>query len=327
MGENIVRNEKLDWVKSGCAILIIFIHISFPGKLGYIMDSLARIGVPLFFIVSGYYCDVSDEKCVAKIRKKIQRMCILLLSLTVIYIIFYMLFFNDWDKIIEYLRNFIYPRNILYTILFNMVYAAGHLWFISALMYTYVIYYFAVKKGFVKVMYKLIIPLLFMQILLGECLSALSITLDTPLSRNFIFIGIPFFTIGVYIRDKEDYIIHKFKRKQVSIIFFASFFIQAIERVLVSKTAWGTDLYVSSIISAIALFVICLYPTHIGRHFGGEIQKFPEFCYFFHPMIGTVLYSKLFNENGREWKNCKLFYTDYIVCNNDYIIYCFGQKL
>lgn len=66
-----------------------------------------------------------------------------------------------------------------------------------------------------------------------------------------------------------------------------------------SKSAWGSELYVSSIISAIALFVICLYPTHIGVHFGIEIQKFPEFCYFFHPMIGAVLYSKLFNENGK----------------------------
>lgn len=114
-----------------------------------------------------------------------------------------------------------------------------------------------------------------------------------------MFIGIPFFTLGVYLRDKGNYIIHKFKRKQVSIIFFATFFIQPIERALTSKSAWGSELYVSSIISAIALFIICLYPTHIGVHFGIEIQKFPEFCYFFHPMIGTVLYSKLFNENGK----------------------------
>ena len=90
-------------------------------------------------------------------------------------------------------------------------------------------------------MYKLIIPLLFMQVLLGECLPALSVTLDTPLSRNFIFIGIPFFTIGVYIRDKEDYIIHKFKRKQVSIIFFATFLIQPIERVLLFFSSYDRN--------------------------------------------------------------------------------------
>ena len=85
----------------------------------------------------------------------------------------------------------------------------------------------------------------------------------------------------------------------IYIIFFATFFIQPIERVLTSKLDWGSELYVSSIISAIALFVICLYPTHIGVHFVIEIQKFPEFCYFFHPMIGAELYSKLFNENGK----------------------------
>ena len=188
-----MRNDKLDWVKSGCAILIIFIHVNFPGKLGYVMDSLARIGVPLFFIVSGYYCVVNDENCLAKIRKKIHRMCILLLSLTVIYI-----------------------------------------------------------------------------------------------------------------------------------IFFATFFIQPIERVLTSKSAWGSELYVSSIISAIALFVICIYPTHIGVHFVIEIQKFPEFCYFFHPMIGAVLYSKLFNENGKIVNyfipivSCTIMIILYIVWDTSY---------
>ena len=63
-----MRNVPLDLLKLISAYMIIFIHITFPGEFGKIIDCIARFGVPIFFMCSGYFCYNNDY---IKIKKKI----------------------------------------------------------------------------------------------------------------------------------------------------------------------------------------------------------------------------------------------------------------
>ena len=50
--------------------------------------------------------------------------------------------------------------------------------------------------GTEKVIFIVSFSLLFLHILLGECLSALGIVVPIPIVRNFALMGIPFFALG-----------------------------------------------------------------------------------------------------------------------------------
>lgn len=47
------------YILEGIACLaVITIHIGFPGTIGVIVNVIARFAVPLFFIVSGFFCKI-----------------------------------------------------------------------------------------------------------------------------------------------------------------------------------------------------------------------------------------------------------------------------
>lgn len=50
-----VRNNFLDYIKGIACIGVVFIHCSFPYVFGDIIANLAAFGVPMFFMISGYY--------------------------------------------------------------------------------------------------------------------------------------------------------------------------------------------------------------------------------------------------------------------------------
>lgn len=63
--------------------------------------------------------------------------------------------------------------------------------------YVYVVFYFVTMLRLnEKVIFIVSFSLLFLHILLGECLSALGIVVPIPIVRNFALMGIPFFALG-----------------------------------------------------------------------------------------------------------------------------------
>lgn len=53
-------NYCMDFLKGIACILVVFIHVKFPGDFGQAVQAIARFAVPFFFMVSGYYCYRSD---------------------------------------------------------------------------------------------------------------------------------------------------------------------------------------------------------------------------------------------------------------------------
>ncbi|HIY19716.1 MAG TPA: acyltransferase family protein [Candidatus Blautia avistercoris] len=56
-----MRNSSIDSLKAVAAYFVIFIHFSFPEWFGEAADAAARTAVPVFFLVSGYFCCPKDS--------------------------------------------------------------------------------------------------------------------------------------------------------------------------------------------------------------------------------------------------------------------------
>ena len=57
------RQESFDFLKFFLAFLVVVIHTGFAGYAGLGIKAFARIAVPMFFMITGYYLPVmSDEK-------------------------------------------------------------------------------------------------------------------------------------------------------------------------------------------------------------------------------------------------------------------------
>lgn len=65
------HNNCLDFFKGIACLLIILVHVPFPGFFGEIIGALSRFAVPFFFMISGYFYIIRIGKLYQKrCRKK-----------------------------------------------------------------------------------------------------------------------------------------------------------------------------------------------------------------------------------------------------------------
>ena len=201
---NTQKSNTLELIKLFSSFMVVFIHVPFGGKVGVAVDALARFAVPFFFLVSGYY---SYQINCEKIKKRIGNILSLLILSTVCYAVF------EIAVLLKYNMNGLFALFNKYTeinsyaqlLLFNAPVIAGHLWYLWAMLYVYVIFYFVTKSRVKeKVIFTISFSLLVLNLLLGEGLSLFGIVLPIPVVRNFATTGIPFFALGLFVKKYED---------------------------------------------------------------------------------------------------------------------------
>lgn len=201
---NTARNHLLDFLKGLACIGVILIHVTFPGKFGAVLSKLSTFAVPLFFMVSGYFA--FDEKGCARVKIKVRTVKIIkilfyALLLYVPYRIFRMYELNQLEL---WLENTFSVEILVKVFVFNdfNFIGAGHLWFLPALIYTYILILFVDYTDLYEVLYKLLPVLFLVKILDG-------IGVSSVFGATFIISALPFFILGNYIAKKQN-IVHKF---------------------------------------------------------------------------------------------------------------------
>ena len=189
------RLYNIDSLKFLCAVLVVFLHVRAHYQ-EYILP-LTRCAVPCFFIISGYLV-FSDEilKMEGHLKRSIKKILWILLWSTVLFAAIRLLFaFKHSDF------SFLSWRALGKFVFLNENPFSFHLWYISAYLYTLVIVLFMVLRGRLKWIYYAV-PFL---LLLDLCLGKYSLVLwhrEFPFIwvRNFLCVGIPYFTIGMLIK-------------------------------------------------------------------------------------------------------------------------------
>ena len=249
------RNMSLDVLKLIASYVVVFIHFKFSGLTGDLVDALARFSVPVFFMVSGYFAySNSAEKIIAKMKNIIK----IYLWGASIYFCFYgilTLCDSGIKAAIWYGISYFNPVFIFKFIVFNLPKSSEHLWFLAALIYVYGLQYFVVKWKVKDGVYlRAGVALIIIHLLLGVGLSAFGIVIPIYIIRNFLFMGYPFYCIGMLIRKNEDLIHKKITYKRAVILIL----IGVIETVISYFICGGNELYIGSVLVAVALLIIAL---------------------------------------------------------------------
>ncbi len=277
------RNYSFDILKTLFMVLVVFIHATFPGTVGEIIKTVARIAVPGFFIISGYYVYGADAK---KILNRAKKTTWLILMASLIYFCVFLLlvvkekvFTPDvsWNNVFAERFASILPggvvADVLKIVVFQLNPFAGHLWYLSSLVMTYLFFAFLKKKEWLETVVNWLPLLLIGAIALGAVNAKLLGETMFYIHRNAYFVGIPFMAIGYIIRNKEQQI------KKYSSLFFGVLAIFGIALSLVERLFVYTDMYIGVIISVSALFALAIKkpiekPNRIscfGERYSGDV--------------------------------------------------------
>ncbi len=274
------RNAGIDFLRFICALMVVCIHIGFPGHLGQAMILVSRIAVPCFFIISGYFFNSKKFN----LRKTTLKLLMIALIGHILYAV----------KCIaltpENIATTFSLKNLGLFVVFNHPVWAEHLWYLSAMIYTYVIIVIVEKLKIVKVLYFAIPALLIINLALGEFSGVIfGHTLPAYFGRNFLFFALPFFLIGRLIREK-GIAVKKVKGKILCIGIGA--FGLLISLVEYAITRAKVDFFIGLLFMSVSVFLIFAEGLHMPKWttciaYAGH--EYTLFIYVAHSLVGLLL--------------------------------------
>lgn len=282
------KNATLELLKLFAAYMVVFIHVMFYGKTGVVTDALARFAVPLFFLTSGYFSyNITPEK----IKKRTKHIFNLILVSTVCYIIFgilTLLLSGNSGGIPAYLGEIFHPVMILRLIALNKPVSSGHLWYLWAMLYVYIVYYFATKRGIKeKTIFRASFILLALHLLLGEGLSVFNVTIPIMVIRNFALMGIPFFGLGLFVRKYQDKI-----SEIPNYVLIPAVLIGIAETLLSTFFIGKNELYTGTLLIVFAMVVTFVkHPDLKHTCVLDKLDGCGTYIYIFHKMVSSFIIS------------------------------------
>lgn len=280
------RNNTLDILKLFASYMVVFIHVKLYGEMGVATEALARFAVPFFFAISGFY---SYKNTPAQLKNKAIHIFRLLISAVIAYTLWDILrhlMKQDPQGLLHYFKQFLDYKNWLKLFVFNIPIHTPHLWYLFAILYVYIIFYFVTLfKIRERWIFAVTFLFLSLRILFGEGLSIFEIVVPFPIVRNYALMGIPFFGLGLLAN------VYKHKLLRVPNYIIASFVIIGAAETILSRYLLGrNELYIGSLFVLFALVVIFIkfadvkYPTVLTALTGCS-----TYIYIFHPIISSII--------------------------------------
>lgn len=190
-------NVKLNLLKGFACMGVVFIHITFPGLFGKIVLQASAYAVPVFFMIAGYYAYGKDADVIKRRLKKIVK----------IFLYAYLLFFLyslaislKNHRVLQWFSgNYNWKTPIKY-ICFCTIDFAIPLWYLIAMIETYIVWLYVVKRKKEHLVIR-ITPLLFLfQIILSSYCNTMHLAWFW--NTNFLTSAIPWFMLGYYMHTE-----------------------------------------------------------------------------------------------------------------------------
>lgn len=288
---NNVINEKqsyqtLDFARYIFAILIIILHMRPFFETNYFLDVffnniIGRIGVPFYFVITGFFLSKKENKNPNCIIKYIKDSLPLYITWSIIYIPLGLDYLNQLQ-----LPLYLYPVGLILGMFYIGTYY--HLWYFPALFISLLCVHFFKKHWHLK--YLLIISFIF--ICLGatetyygflppnfqELLSTYYFNIFYT-TRNFLFFGLFYVSLGYSLGNKKITTTHPCIKLLLSFLLLVAevYFVQTIVRL-------DSNILITCIPVTYYLFVSLIYsnPVKINTKIYRELNKY---YYLLHPYI------------------------------------------
>lgn len=179
---------NVEWLRIIAIIAVVFIHVDF--YYTYTILPAMRFAVPLFFMISGYF--IGNRAKNKQWKKYIVDAFLLLFWATTFYALVECVgaWYNDTSILL-------WPWRKIWIkwIVFNVNPFHYHLWFLGAYLYVICIAALIDKWQIWDTAYWFIIPLLLGRFILQWY------NLPSCITRNFLFVGMPCFLLGSWMRN------------------------------------------------------------------------------------------------------------------------------
>lgn len=201
MQQKHTRRLGLDLIRFALSFLVINTHMTTPGE--EYTDALARVIVPLFCLITGYYYDGTQRKGKTKIQ--VIKMAKLLLYATLLPFAWDILCtIVSGSSLPDYLRYRMQPMPWIKFLLFNTSLFGPHLWYLSAALYSLILLLAADHFRCRQKLYPLIPVLLLANLVLGNySVVLLGRRIPVLLTRNYLLFTLPFMLLGDWLRHRQ----------------------------------------------------------------------------------------------------------------------------
>lgn len=292
------RNELLNIMEAIAAFLVILIHFEFPGETGDAVTAVARISVPFFFSISGYFYFKNDiGREMASIPRKIRRLLMLILCSECAYFLFYwVLQIDNHGFTIQALRNVVilqmldpYRAELVNLLAVFAPPLNGTFWFVTSLTVVYICVYFVSKYGKLRTAFVISLVCLFAGFTLRRILFHAGINTEFPLERLLPVLPFPFFMIGYYIRKHQNWF------DQISVKAYCAVFTVGLLLTLLEQYGGrrhilyaGTLMMVPTLLAFAGKHRNFVVKSAAGRYLSHIGSDTATYIYMLHVMVGNI---------------------------------------
>lgn len=242
------------------------------------VQAVSRFCVPLFFMVSGYFCFKNDPRTVTDSLRKVKHIG----KITLYACLFYFCFFLLQQLISGGISLSVSCGQLYRWLLFNCPFwVAGQYWFLFALLYAYVFYFVFELNGKRKWAYCLAAIMFVVYFLLAQGMHVAGIHVPNHIYRNWLVEGFAYFMLGHWIHENQSRI--TIGNKTLLTFFIVSTLLCLPERYMLGRD-FGVNICTLPQVTSLFLYGV-QNPT---RH-QGSLQLLGKHCsmfvYILHPAV------------------------------------------
>ena len=289
------KNYYLNYWKGIACFGVVFVHTRFPiYEVDGVLQTLFRFTIPLFFMISGYFCYGKDGEIVEKkLPSKMQRIFWINLAGCLYYFIVQLaiaLFGDSHGTIADLVERFhmmFNGKNMINWLVFNQDPFVNIMWFTSALLYCYILFWLINHYNLYRLAYGMIPVLIFIHFILGNVLIFWGVEITKYYYRNFLLFGIPFFMMGNWLHKNQTVIMEKLTVRKCQCFLIVGLFLGVVEWFLVGRR----ELYLGALMSVIGIFIWTLYqPEKNKDSFWVKIgEEYSLYIYILHYSVIIVM--------------------------------------
>lgn len=293
------RNYYLDFWKGIACFGVVFFHTYYAfywgdRDVGNMLKAFFRFAMPLFYMISGYYCFYADNAVTAqKLPNKIKHIFNINVVASITWLLVQLMIglFGDnhggLTGMSDILRQIFTPKKMIFWLLFNEDPFVKILWFLSALLYMYLAMILINRFWLYKASYVAAIICVILHYLLGNLCKGFGVEINSMYYRNFLLMAFPFFMFGHYIHRKEEELLHQFSLKKCIIMLVLGELLTIPEWYFLDKT----EISIGAVLAAFAIFILSLHvPERKARsivtYIGTELSLF---IYIIHMAVKLVM--------------------------------------
>lgn len=253
-----LRNESFDLIRILAFISIVFLHLGVTVNvqttpLAATVNAACRFAVPFFFAITGFFLVGSD---VRKLLKSFSKELVFTMCAVGIYLALSTLGLWDWSGVGLSVTEAFEGQWLESFLIWNNFPLAYHLWFLFAALETLLILIlwrlFRIPIGVFICLGAILLIARFSLMEFSDTISPLSMQ-----GRSFIFMTIPSFALGMALARAKERL--RTIPAPVSLLMIATGTMGA----LCESYIFGLqELYITSIITVVGLFALCLRCPH-----------------------------------------------------------------